>query len=372
MAGEKIRSLQILRCAAALMVAGYHARGFSGVSSAIDPGRLDGLGAAGVDIFFVLSGAIIWRSAFFGRRVSAGDFLRKRFLRVAPVYYVVTLLSFPLFLAIDWDHDLASIATSIFFWPAWGGKYTWPVDGVGWTLSFEMLFYVGAAAVLRSRYFLPVLAIGFASGWHLRDTLGWPVFEFTGNPIILEFTIGVAVAAFWQERHAPLWCGASIAILGAALITLLCLPPQLIDPRQLLQGALAIWRVVLWGIPAAILLLGCLMIEPHIKGRWVGVPVFLGDASYSIYLVHWPVMVACSKLFNGTAPPELLALFYFVAAVVLSILFYQFVERPVTRGHRGSTKFPDDDRTLALRLREPKGHPAPPIERAPSANDASR
>jgi exopolysaccharide production protein ExoZ len=200
MPGEKIRSLQILRFVAAAMVVAAHAIYFVGLPQ-LQPAHNVEIGAAGVDIFFVLSGFVIYRSAFALRRMTAGEFIAKRFLRVAPLYYLTNLVWLLLLWRLfHWPVDRSEIAASFTFWPAWQYLAA-PVDPVGWSLCFEMLFYVAVALVLFSRRALPLLLAVFLIAWLGRAAVGWPGLRILGNPIALEFLLGVLIAASWNPTR---------------------------------------------------------------------------------------------------------------------------------------------------------------------------
>jgi exopolysaccharide production protein ExoZ len=333
MAGEKIQSLQAMRFGAAAMVVAVHAIYFvRELPPAPDvSGGYAGIGASGVDIFFVISGFVIYRSALKGP--SAAAFLRKRFLRIAPFYYLTTLTFFPLFAFSGWPMpDAQSIATSLTFWPAWDHLAS-PIDPVGWSLCFEMLFYGAAAAGLRWRSAMPVLLAGFAAAWIARLHFGWPALRFIGNPIIIDFLFGVLIAARWrQERIRSIWYGYTLLLLGFTGLYIFCLPAGHENARFVIDGTQSFTRVLSWGIPATAIVNGSLALEPYLKGAWVKWIVYLGDASYSIYLVHWPLLVVVSWILKDSGTPQsmLLAPILFVLGTGTGVAAYQFIEIPLS------------------------------------------
>src|SRR5262249_39672775 len=143
-------SLQALRAVAALSVVLYH----------ID---FIGRGAFGVDIFFVLSGFIICH-------VTAADrqhFLLKRLIRIVPLYWARTLVVCALALAAPrllqtTSDSWMGLLKSLFFIPyeKESGR-VYPVLFLGWTLNYEMFFYVVFSIALALRPALaPLLSAG--------------------------------------------------------------------------------------------------------------------------------------------------------------------------------------------------------------------
>jgi exopolysaccharide production protein ExoZ len=268
-----IWSLQTLRFIAALMVVCLHA-GFTATYLTRSNGFIsDALLTAcqsGVDIFFVISGVIITKIA---RGRSPSEFIWSRLRRIVPMYL---LCSIP-FLAtatstnFGWRDALATFL----FWPA-TDRMTLPVLPVGWTLCFEMLFYVSAALVLVQRRWLFAIIGAYAAALVLRP-IG-PLFQFLGHPIILEFFLGVVIAfmPMWRPGVWTIPCGA--AALVCAGLTGVAPSGAALDA---LYGEEAFWRVLVFGIPAAMIVYGTLQLQAR-ESVWT----YLGNASYSLYLTH--------------------------------------------------------------------------------------
>jgi len=326
----RIHSLQVLRFVAAAMV--VHAHGVSlahvlGLGTGLlGRGRLEGLGVAGVDIFFVLSGVVICRLAFLEpRRPTPADFLRRRVERVVPLYWLVTVAGGLSLVIVAPALYWRELLTSLTFWPAWD-RLASPLFTIGWTLCFEALFYAGAALVLRSWRWAGVLAIAYAASWWLRLGTGWAVFRFLGNPLILEFLFGVAVAHIWRERRAP-GIGLALLALGTVLLTAVPLWPELYSYERSFDGSLAGERVLLFGVPAALIVCGALHLEPRVPSRLVKGLSVLGDASYALYLTHWLLAQALQHATPfGTADGVIVG---FVAlSILVSLAVWLWLEKP--------------------------------------------
>ena len=141
-----LASIQVLRAAAALAVLFAHlwpALAQFGNENIIPNFTF---GAAGVDLFFVISGFIMVYTSerLFGQRDGPGRFLTRRLIRIVPMYWALTTL-----VVVAWygvklpDHTTwTNVVGSYLFIPTLKpGGGTAPVLGVGWTLNYEMLFY---------------------------------------------------------------------------------------------------------------------------------------------------------------------------------------------------------------------------------------
>ena len=170
---------------------------------------------------------------------------------------------------------------------------------------------------------------------------GWPVLQFLGNPIILDFLFGVLIAARWKpERVRPLWYGGSMLSLGFVGLYVFCLPTGQENARFVMDATESLPRVLCWGMPAALIVSGALALEPHLKKNWAEPFVFLGDASYAVYLIHWPLLVAVSWLLVGTGARESfwLAPPLFVIAIAAGAAAHRFVELPLAQAMRNAAR----------------------------------
>ena len=146
-----IWSLQVLRFVAASMVVYVHAAQ-SALTVTGSPGPLPhniaGLGLSGVDLFFVLSGVVIAKTA---PSLTAKQFAWRRIRRIVPIYFLCCIPAVMVALpnGIGWRDLLATFL----LWPA-TDVMTAPLLSVAWTLSFEMLFYGCAALILVDRRWL--------------------------------------------------------------------------------------------------------------------------------------------------------------------------------------------------------------------------
>ncbi|MDI7862051.1 acyltransferase [Rhizobiaceae bacterium n13] len=317
---KTIYGIQYLRAAAALAVVFSHAAEKTGYHFAI--------GAAGVDIFFVISGFIMWVIAH-DREPTPGRFLADRIRRIVPIYWVATGVMivgglaglFPN-LQLTVQHILASLFFVPMHSPSNGE--IWPVLVQGWTLNFEMFFYLVFAVSLLLPRASRLLAVGLF--FVLVVVLG-AVFDpqnavlatFT-RPIVLEFVAGMLVGQAWiKGKVPPPAFGIAlvfIAIAGFSWIAFLRLPFD-----ETVCGPLAVALVV-----------GLLSLEADgLIGRWK-FPAFLGNASYSIYLWHTFAISVVAKVGGhlGLAPPLTFA-GAAACGTILGMAAYLLLERPLVR-----------------------------------------
>jgi peptidoglycan/LPS O-acetylase OafA/YrhL len=284
--------IQALRAIAALAVVAYHAVDMWPTRLHRGAGLSWPNGAAGVDIFFVISGFVMVISAgrLAARRLAWWYFLKARLRRIVPLYWlcsaakIAAVLAAPS-LALTTKLGLWFCTASLLFIPVHdaAGRFR-PLIPVGWTLSFEMLFYGLFAFCLAVRC-RPALCV---PAMLLVITLlprGAAAAAELCNPILLEFALGTSLAWAWQRGWrlpAPVAC----VVMGGALGCLLLLPQ-----------AAGIVRVLHWGLPAMSLLLATLSLERFLARRMPRAVLVLGDSSYAIYLTHGFVLPAMAAAF---------------------------------------------------------------------------
>src|SRR3978361_1208436 len=196
--------IQILRFIAAVSVIAFHALGVAPDGHKVPESAISfvlSYGGRGVDLFFVISGFIIFYATD-GRGLTPAEFLRRRVERIAPLYFVVifavTMLAITLPTTFDtpnWytpRHILKSLAFVAFT----DGEM--PVVYVGWSLEYEMYFYLAVALLMAATrdpwrnivvIFSALAIVGRIPG--VEAALG--NYAFFVDPLILEFVFGVVV-----------------------------------------------------------------------------------------------------------------------------------------------------------------------------------
>ncbi|TPO11473.1 acyltransferase [Mesorhizobium sp. B1-1-5] len=312
-----IHSVQYLRGLAACAVVCFHVSEQFG-------GPFD-VGAAGVDIFFVISGFIMWVTTA-GRPADPWRFMGRRITRIVPLYWIVTLLTAAGILIkpqFFYGHffSVPNFVGSLFFLPILQENALHPIVIQGWTLCYEMMFYLVFTLVLflgeRWRFGVLVGALVAIVALHFVFAAGYAR-AFT-DPIVLEFAAGVVVGRFWlQGYRLPLAVG--LAMAGAGFLLLAASP--------LFDAGMA--RALRWGLPAALIVAGAVFAERARPFKPAALPTFLGDASYSIYLWHVVVGVLATGVILRTGlPAALQPATILVATLALSAMLYLIVEKPL-------------------------------------------
>jgi peptidoglycan/LPS O-acetylase OafA/YrhL len=257
------------------------------------PATATDAGNAGVDLFFVISGFIM---VFTTGRKPLGPlaFLGARVRRIVPLYWTVTLAVFLVALVAprltqNTEADLPHLIGSLLFLPVQRADGTLrPTVFVGWTLNFEMAFYVlFALGLMARRRWLGVaatvgaLVAAVAGGWIAKPSA--PALGFYTTPMILEFGLGMLLGLAWPRLRlpeGPSWPPAAAALAGFGLIL----------------AAPSLWphadRLFAFGLPAALVVAAALALERRgLSLDWPWVQA-LGAASYAIYLSHFFVTQA--------------------------------------------------------------------------------
>jgi exopolysaccharide production protein ExoZ len=313
-----IWSIQALRFFAALMIVYIHAANTAirvTGSNGFIPRGLATVGVSGVDIFFVISGVIIAKIA---PGKTPAEFIWSRFIRIVPMYLIFTVPDVATAIGITGFGWRDALATYL-LWPA-TDRMTLPTLGVGWTLCFEMLFYAAAALVLVERRWAFVIFGAYGIALLFRP-IG-PIFQFLGNPIILEFLLGVAIsfAPSWRPGIWGIPIGAFL-LAGAGLIGI----APAVGTMDLLQGPNGLQRVLIFGIPSALIVYGTLQVQAR-ESVWT----YLGYASYSLYLSHvFPLAVLLALCMKFSIPPDLIIVTGISAAVLFAWRIHERIEKPI-------------------------------------------
>ncbi|HEY2660227.1 MAG TPA: acyltransferase [Caulobacteraceae bacterium] len=317
---HRLRSIQALRALAALAVVLYHACQWANAGFAI--------GAAGVDVFFVISGFVLWTSVQ-DRDLTPRIFLERRFWRVVPTYWLITgvvaclALAWPKLLPHVYVTPGHALLSFLFIQHSDPGGIPFPLLPVGWSLNYEAIFYGLVALALTAPRKQQFGRIAWSlAGVAAMGAIVHPLFFLFANPMMLQFLAGATLAKLRLEGRLPRH-GAGWGLLVAGLLMFAAL--------SFFDLYASLWRPLLWGVPALLIVAGAVSLEA--EGKVLTTPLLdgLGEASYSIYLCHWPVVVLLASLV-GVARPWLFVPLASIAAIGAGLICWRLVERPLMRG----------------------------------------
>lgn len=308
------------------------------------PGPLANLkGAIGVDIFFVISGYIMAMAInpLSQGPYAAKEFYTRRIIRIVPIYIVacfgIALWNKAIFGS---RPELLFFFRSLTLFPTvdTNGVLVYPYLAPAWTLTFEMIFYAWIAGLL---YFKRYSIKSISAVLLLCATVGY--FVKTKNALTatviasinIEFLFGLWLFELQQKMNSQ-----TFARLGKFLL-LFILPVFIFvkngvaadsdgvyQGMSILLGDLKFQRWFLWGLPAALIVWGLLSFEDWFSRlRLKNILITVGDGSYSLYLLHLPILASLHFFVGLSAPKHLFMVL--VAFLLVSTGFYRFIELPI-------------------------------------------
>jgi len=265
---------------------------------------------SGVDLFFCISGFVMCYS-YLNSNVSGYDFFRARVIRIVPIYWIFTTIVFVISPLIGSQRDFKWFFQSLFFFVQLDNRL--PILAAGWTLQYEMFFYLLFALVLlflkKGRFF--VLSILLLIAILLQSS----------HNIILEFIFG-GVAYLLSKFSFMTRFRAAILCLSVAfyIVSLLILSEKFATN----------YRVIFFGIPALFIVASVANMSMPKKSLQT-----VGNYSYSLYLIHFPLLSIFFKIisfFDLRFFPGWLVIVVAVGSCNLAaLLTWKYLEEPVTR-----------------------------------------
>ncbi|SUB02266.1 Uncharacterized protein conserved in bacteria [Pannonibacter phragmitetus] len=292
-------------------------------------------GFLGVAFFFVLSGFIISLAHVgdIGRQDGLPSYLRKRFVRVYPTYWVY-LTGFILASAFgigypDFSWSSVNLISSYILFPL-SNDVTLPIK-VAWTLVYEVTFYAFFAVLIFSR-FCGALVFGV---WLLSVISN--IYFIKSDVYILThwnlyFMAGILAYALYRlEWPKLIWPALAVGVLCLTVYALNADSISRIRDIGTQENSHLHFLLV---VSFCLLVLGAALLDQKFEIRWPRLLIFIGDASYSIYLVHSSiisivVIIARKLKVFDSIPVELLFIVIFAVSVFGGAIAYIIVERPI-------------------------------------------
>jgi exopolysaccharide production protein ExoZ len=346
----KLNNIQLLRAFAALAVVVFHT-GFAFPF-------LRPFGSFGVDVFFVISGYIMAR--ILDTANGRDFFFRRRVLRIVPPYWFFTILLYLVALRLpqlmgSTRATFGDLFKSLFFIPfTKGSGLIQPLLFLGWSLNYEMFFYLALAfsLLLNKRYAvwlgaaIVLLTMAICMPFASQSVIA----QFYSRDIVLEFLLGILsytlCRAITDSTATRLRIPALVlALLSAALL----IAVQGVSPDYL--TFLPASRLLTLGTLSFILVTSASILSQAGWDTTLASLVLVGDASYILYLIHPYCEYSLDRLFaahhhwlkRDTASGALIGV---AASVISAVLIHLYCERPTVRflnrhfgGKRKSTEF---------------------------------
>src|ERR1700689_5491333 len=334
------QSLQACRGVAALLVVLYHlgiaiaAPQYFGVAGFAYPLSF---GHIGVDFFFVLSGFIItyvhWQDI--SRPRALPRYLQRRFVRIYPIYWIIFLAVLLAALVMPATraavpHELGFILKGLGPIPEeWRRHASPPVIVVSWSLEYEVVFYLVFALAIINRWLLAIpLALLAYAYMSCAGGCEFPRSFFT-NAIALLFILG-AVVAVGERKGLAMRSPLALAGAGTFIFISLGVAEVLVPSfRSTVTQHIAL------GLASCLTIAGLLSWEkgqPHKVS--LGALVLLGDASYVLYLLHYPLIIVLCKLAvfvlaRGASGAGIAYVMILMLCILAAVAVHLWIEKPL-------------------------------------------
>lgn len=348
MPDKTLRNVQAMRGFAALIVAAYHIQPMLNASFGTSLGFH--FGAFGVDLFFVISGLVMYYSqAEMNRPIM--PFVVGRLFRIVPLYWLVTLIMVLAYQIGFHPVGLGTFEPSMLLQSLFFVRTHFPdgrhdlIFSIGWTLIYELFFYTLFALTFPARTHARSLAlVSLTFALLIAITLVVPGLHpniaFFGNPIVVEFLMGAGIALAARrygrcDAAIPAWTRvlAVLAIAGGCGIVLVL---ELYGGMGVPVAA----RGLVWGPPAALIIGGAVALEKAGRAFANRGVLLLGTVSYALYVFHPLVMQPTTKIaarllpVEGAAGAALAAVLALSAAIAVAIAVHLKIERHVLEAGR--------------------------------------
>ena len=326
-----ILSIQYLRAIAAMLVVFIHIAWKNMQTGGESINWWHTAGSFGVDIFFIISGFIM---VFIThnrpmREKKIETFLKKRFIRIVPLYWFYTLLALAIYLImperVNSGGGETEILKSFFLLPLDKGQVY--LLNVAWTLHYEFIFYILFAIGLffsqKYRYLfvgLMILTSLIYKAFFVDDTTSYIVHSLASD-IFFEFAMGMLLFFLIDKKEFPLVLSLVSLIIGIMLFYFIFSGEKITYLYHLYTG-----------VSAFLICFGVVSMERVWRRKEIKFLSKIGDASYTLYLLHPFVLVGTLMVYNKVThfvpkSETLFIVLLFVSAIVVSYGAYIFIEK---------------------------------------------
>ena len=284
-------------------------------------------GAAGVDVFYVISGIVIGLCL---TQNSLPEFVVRRFIRVAPLLLLGTLLYLWVRRSTgspEYGGDRVEFLHSLLLWPP-STENWYPLYGASWTLQYEMFFYILSAFMIMlipargpTRVYAALALVIFLGSIHVSRSLigGEGYFD---SSLYLEFAAGLVLSF----SAGIIGCMALIAAIAAFALSDIFIAGQ--------QE-----RIIMYGAPAILVVIAFMNFEGFrfFENKYAQL---LGDSSFVIYMTHLSTLQLVyyyGLVYEYTLAEHPLATIMIMngATVAVGVIGYLLIEKPLLKFLRG-------------------------------------
>ena len=325
---KRFNSLQIIRALSAILIVGHHVSLYMHDASLPILNKIFFNGWVGVDVFLVLSGFILYYTSHkkIGQRDQCKEFIFKRLSRIYPIYWVIlstVLIIWPSYFGTRFG--IKDIIKSYLLVP----QTILPILGVTWFLSYIVFFYLIFAI---SIYFDKKISFPLISVWVIgvllssfgviHNTNFYVNFIFSKH--FIEIIAGCLIAIIFIKKpnkkpYFPLLIGFIIFLLTY---------------YQIINGFIlrdSTESKLLFSLAVGLIILGCVSYELNHNLYFPKSTIAIGDASYTIFLTHFNILTFTNLLNMRLGFHSILEFLYHITVlIVLGIVIYYKVEKPVT------------------------------------------
>ncbi len=347
---NKIVNIQFLRAFAALAVVFYHTSiqyfAAGGSTSGNIFSYMSQVGYAGVDVFFVISGYIMWITTKNVHGLSGfKNFVYGRLTRIYlgywPFFFFLLLVYYNGSLLDNFDL-LGSFLLTV-------SSTNKLLLQVAWTLQYELYFYLSFSLLLffsREKFinilffvFILIVAVQLFGIFHLdiyaKENLPGTssFYTFWFSPFCIEFLLGCFVGYYFEHRHIKSLF-LTFCIISILFVLTMVYQNNYID-GTLASGYDVPQRVLLFGTISMLLLAALVELNSRNIIIFPKLSLLLGGASYSLYLSHNIILLLISAIGirtaikNFGAHQELLMLLIIFIILLFSVWYYKFIETPL-------------------------------------------
>ncbi|MBD2677970.1 MULTISPECIES: acyltransferase [Nostoc] len=343
---KKLNLLQVYRGIAAILVVLSHGDRILGRELNQNTFlQIFHFGWIGVDFFFVLSGFIIFyiHQYDIGKPSKLKSFITKRFIRIYPLYWIVLASKILASTFTNYKDTISQtgageVIKAFLLLPQDRAILNTNFIGVSWTLSYEIFFYcLFAALIFFNTKICRAIIIAWIAGVILNLFSLLPI----GNNFILtfifdehnlEFVLGCVVA--YTVSRSKIKFKNSLIYVSIFMLVL-----SIINTKYGEFDVSGIPSLISYGIPFTLLILGSVYLEMSNKINIPLILIYLGDASYSIYLTHGFFLSNISKILDVLARKSevlytiisfnIIVFLTVVIAVAMGCLIHTYVEKPL-------------------------------------------